>query len=320
MIKVRDSLLIIFINLMWATQVPVIRLIGDRIGPVTIAFIPLLISTLLFIPFLWAENKRRKKQGYNKRSWKDLRYFIVPGVIGIFLMQYLYTVGSTLTLAANAGIITLTTPVLVVVFASLILKEKLNIVRVISFIIAVAGVLLTSLSDIKGANFSESKFFLGNLIFLLACACCAFYNTWCKLLVDKNFTELEILVYSSIVGSIVCLPFLIWVEPFSLSKFIQSDKMVIWGILELSLIVYGVSMLLFFYILKRMDVTQAILGNYLLPFFIALLGIVLLNEKVTPVMLTGGAIIIISTLMVTVYEKMLLDLITKIKQFKTVRQ
>ena len=30
---------------------------------------------------------------------------IIPGLIGIFLMQYLYTVGSTLTLASNAGII-----------------------------------------------------------------------------------------------------------------------------------------------------------------------------------------------------------------------
>ena len=55
-----------------------------------------------------------------------------------------------------------------------------------------------------------------------------------------------------------------------------------------------------------MDVTQAILGNYLLPFFIALLGIILLNEKITAAMLIGGAIILISTLMVTVYEKQLL--------------
>ena len=45
------------------------------------------------------------------------------------------------------------------------------------------------------------------------------------------------------------------------------------GMLELSIVVYGVSMLLFFSVLKRMDVTQAILGNYLLPFFIALLGV-----------------------------------------------
>ena len=304
--KTGDLLLIIVINFMWATQVPVIRLIGDKFGPITIAFIPMIISTLLFIPFLWAENKKRKLS--EGRTWKDLKYFIVPGLMGVFLMQWLYTVGSTLTLASNAGIITLTIPVLVTVFASVLLKEKLNIVRIIGFVIAIAGVLLTSLPEIKGASFSESKYLTGNFIFLFACCCCAFFNTYCKLLVDKNFTALEILVYSSLVGCIACIPLFIWVEPFSFSKIIHSGTTALLGLLELSFIVYGVSMLLFFYILKRMDVTQAILGNYLLPFFIALLGIVLLNEKITAPMIIGGAIIIISTLMVTVYEKQLLSL------------
>src|SRR6185503_1014521 len=292
--KTGDLLLVILVNFMWATQVPVIRLIGDKLGPITIAFIPMIISTILFLPFLWAENKKRKLS--ERRGWKDLKYFIIPGLVGIFLMQFLYTVGSTKTLAANAGIITLTIPVLVAVFAAVLLKEKLNIVRIIGFVIAIAGVLLTSLPDIKGASFSESKYFTGNLIFLMACACCAFYNVYCKLLVDKNFTELEILVYGSLVGCIACLPLLIWVEPFSFSSIIHSGKTALFGLLELSFIVYGVSMLLFFYILKSMDVTQFILGNYLLPFFIALLGVALLNEKITITMFIGGAIIIISTL------------------------
>ncbi len=304
--KARNLFLVIVVNFMWATQVPVIRMMGDKLGPITIAFVPMIISTLMFIPFLWAENKKRGAVG--RRSWKDLKYFILPGLIGVFLMQYLYTLGSTLTLASNAGIITLTIPVLVAVFASILLKEKLNIVRVIGFIIAIAGVLLTSLPDIKGASFSENRYFTGNLIFLLACACCAFYNTYCKLLVDKNFTELEILVYGSLVGCIACIPLLIWVEPFSLSAILHSGRTAIFGLLELSFIVYGVSMLLFFYVLKSMDVTQFILGNYLLPFFIALLGIMLLDEKMTLTMIIGGIIIIVSTLMVTVYEKQLLAL------------
>lgn len=304
--KTRDWLLVILVNFIWATQVPVIRLIGNKLGPMTIAFVPMLISTLLFIPFLWAENRKRKHSG--RRTWKDLRYFILPGLIGIFLMQYLYTLGSTLTLASNAGIITLIIPVLVVIFASVLLKEKLNIVRVIGFIIAIAGVLLTSLPDIKGASFSESIYFKGNLTFLLACSCAAFFNTYSKLLVDKKFSELEILVYSSLVGSIACIPLLIWVEPFSFSEIIHSGRIAFFGLLQLSLMVYGVSMLLFFYILKRMDVSQAILGNYLLPFFISLLGIILLNEKITAFMLTGGIIIFAGTLMVTVYEKQFLSL------------
>ncbi|MFT3705318.1 MAG: DMT family transporter [Agriterribacter sp.] len=303
--KARDWFLVIVVNFMWATQVPVIRLMGDKIGPMAIAFVPMVVSTIMFIPFLWLENKKRKAS--ERRSWKDLRYFIFPGLIGIFLMQYLYTVGSTLTLASNAGIITLTIPVLVAIFASILLKEKLNIVRIIGFLIALAGVLLTSLSDIKGASFSEGSYFKGNLIFLIACACAAFFNTYSKLLIDKNFTELEILVYCSIVGSIACIPLLIWVEPLHVSDLIHSGSTILWGLLELSFIVYGISMLLFFYILKRMDVTQAILGNYLLPFFIGLLGIVLLNEKITVTMIIGGIIIFVGTLMVTVYENQLLS-------------
>jgi drug/metabolite transporter (DMT)-like permease len=302
--KAIDWLIVIIINFMWATQVPVIRLIGDSLGPVTVAFIPMIVSTIIFLPLLLMENKKRKMK--MRWQWKDLRYFLLPGLIGIFLMQYAYTLGSRLTLAANAGIITLTIPVIVAIFASFLLKEKLNIIRIISFILAIAGVLLTSLSDISGANFKRSQYFTGNLIFLFACCCCGFYNTYCKMLVDKKYTELEILVYSSIIGSIASIPLLIWVEPFHYTSIIQTGKVALLGILELSIIVYGVSMLLFFYVLKRMDVTQAVLGNYLLPFFIALLGIILLNEKITLVMMLGGGLILVSTLMVTVYENALL--------------
>src|SRR6476469_1613227 len=287
--KMIDWSLVVIVNFMWATQVPV-----------TVAFIPMIVSTIIFLPLLWIENKKRNVKIYWR--WKDIKYFIWPGLIGVFLMQYAYTLGSRLTLAANAGIITLAIPVIVAVFASLLLKEKLNVVRIFSFILAIGGVLLTSLSDISGADFKQSQYLSGNLIFLFACCCCGFYNTYCKMLVDKKFTELQILVYSSLVGSIASIPLLIWAEPFHYSAFIKSGTVALLGMIELSVIVYGVSMLLFFYVLKRMDVTQAILGNYLLPFFIAILGILLLNEKITWLMLLGGVIIIISTLMVTVYE------------------
>lgn len=312
--KIADWSLVIIVNLMWATQVPVIRLIGDRIGPVEIAFIPLLLSTLIFLPVLWAENKKRKVG--MRWKWNDIKDFIIPGLIGVFLMQYLYTVGSQMTLAANAGIITLTIPVIVAIFASILLKEKLNIVRIFSFLLALAGVLLTSLSDISGAHLGQAQYLAGNGVFLLACCCCGFYNTYCKKLVDKKYTETEILVYGSIVGSIACIPMLIWIEPFHYKAFVHSGTAALVGILELSIIVYGVSMLLFFYVLKRMDVTQAILGTYLLPFFIALLGIILLHEQITLVMIVGGLLILASTLMVTIYENTLLNFFKNKRQLR----
>jgi drug/metabolite transporter (DMT)-like permease len=306
-----DWSLVIIINFMWATQVPVIRVIGDTMGPITVAFIPMIVSTLIFLPLLWMENKKR---GVKMRwRWKDIKFFVLPGLIGIFLMQYAYTLGSRLTLAANAGIITLTIPVIVAIFAVFLLKEKMNIIRIMSFLLAIAGVMLTSLSDISGADFKQGQYLTGNLIFLFACCCCGFYNTYCKMLVDKKLTELEILVYSSLIGCFASIPLLIWVEPFHYTAFIHSGKVALFGILELSVIVYGISMLLFFYILKRMDVTQAVLGTYLLPFFIALLGILLLNEKITTLMLIGGILILVSTLMVTIYENALLAFFKKNK-------
>src|SRR5206468_3782955 len=109
-------------------------------------------------------------------------------------------------------------------------------------------------------------------------------------------------VYTSVVGSVASIPLFLWVEPFDFSGLVRAGGVALWGILELSFIVYGVSMLLFFYVLKRMDVTQAILGNYLLPFFIALLAVMLLKESITLSMILGGALILLSTLMVSVYE------------------
>jgi len=202
--KTFDWFLVIVINFMWATQVPVVRLIGNRLGSITVAFVPMIISTLIFVPFLLVQNRKR---GVSFRwRWKDIKYFMVSGLIGIFLLQYVYTLGSRMTLAANAGIITLTIPVLVAILATFMLQEKLNMIRVMSFILALAGVLMTSVSEISGADFIHGKYLPGNLVFLFACLCCAFYNTYCKLLIEKHYTELEILVYSSIIGSIASVP------------------------------------------------------------------------------------------------------------------
>jgi drug/metabolite transporter (DMT)-like permease len=207
----------------------------------------------------------------------------------------------------------------VAILASFMLKEKLNVIRITSFVLAIAGVLMTSVSDISGANLFHGQYFAGNMIFVFACLCCAYYNTYCKLLVDKKFTELEILVYSSIIGSIASIPLLIWVEPFHFKEFVHTGNIAVYGILELSVFVYGIPALLFFYVLKRLDITQAILGTYLLPFFIAILGIVLLNEKISLLMVIGGSIIFISTLMVTVYENNLVAFSDKyiFKRLKT---
>ena len=302
--KYLDWVCLMIVNFMWATQVPVIKLIGSRLGPVAIAFVPMVLSTVLFLPALWYERKvsGRPVQWF----WSDAKHFVIAGAFGFFLLQLTYTLGAQRTLAANAAVITLSIPALVAIAASIMLGEKLTIVRVLGFLLALAGVLMTSVPDLRGAHFGGGKYLVGNLLFLAACAGSAFYNTYCKLLIDKKYTELEVLVYTSAIASVCSIPLFIWVEPLHMADLRAAGSGALWGILELALIVYGGSMLLFFWILKRLDVTQATLSNYVLPFFMAVLAVVVLKERVTPLVLAGGALVLTGTLLVTVYEAELL--------------
>src|SRR5690349_10264785 len=103
--KYLDWFWIILVNLMWATQVAAIKLIGDRLGPVAIAFVPMILSVLMFFPVLWLENRKRGT-GFHWH-WADAMHFLVAGIFGPFLIQFTYTLGAQRTLAANAAIITL---------------------------------------------------------------------------------------------------------------------------------------------------------------------------------------------------------------------
>ena len=197
------------------------------------------------------------------------------------------------------------------------LNEKITSVRVIGFLLALAGVLMTSVPDLRGSHLGNSTYLAGDLLFLIACAASAFYNTYCKLLIDRHYTELEILVYTSGIGSIASIPLFIWVEPLPLHSLPQMDRGALLGILELALIVYGASMLLFFWILRRLDVIQATLSNYALPFFMGALAVFVLHERLTPLVMAGGAIVFVSTLVVTVYEAEILAWLTQRRAAQT---
>lgn len=61
-------------------------------------------------------------------------------------------------------------------------------------------------------------------------------------------------------------------------------------------------MVLFLNVLTRLDATQAALCNYLIPFF-GILVAALYGERLTGYMTASGALVLMSTLLITVYEE-----------------
>jgi drug/metabolite transporter (DMT)-like permease len=286
-------------SLIWSAQGIAIKFLDPFLGPIAITFLPFYVTTLLFVPLLL--RMRRKTPGIETPSAKDWIGFTIAGVGGQVLAQLGMTWGISKSLASNGAILNLLIPVISAVLASLMLKERLTWLRILSLGIGLIGVVLMSAGDLRQASFGSMKFLVGNLLIFGGCFGSSFYNVYCKGLM-KRFQEIEILIYSYITASIASIPLLIWAEPFHRDSFLAFDAKAIAAFLFLALFMYGASMLLFFKALQHLDVTTASTSLYLVPVFGVLLASLLLGERLSTPALIGAAIVLVATILVVRYD------------------
>ena len=158
-----------------------------------------------------------------------------------------------------------------------------------------------SVEDLRHSAFLDFKMLSGNLLILAGCAGSSFYNVYCKGLMQR-FQEVEILIYSYIFASLASIPLLIWVEPFSFHAFAAFDLKSWMAFAFLAIFMYGVSMLLFFYVLQFLDVTLASLSLYLVPVFGVILGATLLGERLSPLAMAGAVVVLGATILIMQFE------------------
>ena len=256
---------------------------------------PFYITTLLFVPMLI--RKRRANPAALRPTWSDWGKFTLAGVVGQVLAQLGMTWGISRSLASNGAVLNLMIPVITAVLASMMLHEKLSLLRIASLAIGLVGVLLMSVPDLRESSFLDGKYIAGNGLILVGCFGSSFYNTYCKGLL-RRFQEIEILIFSYITASIASVPLLIWVEPFHWSVFDAFDWQSWAAFAFLAIFMYGASMLFFFAALEHLDVTVASVSLYLVPIFGVLLAAVLLGERLGTLALTGSGIVLVATVLI----------------------
>lgn len=292
-------LLLALASLMWSAQGTAVKILDRHLGPIAITFLPFYITTLLFVPLLL--KMRRENPAAQNPSAGDWVKFVIAGVAGQVLAQLGMTWGISKSLASNGAILNLLIPVISAVLASLMLKERITLLRVASLLIGLVGVVLMSVSDLRQSSFGQMRFFAGNLMILGGCLGSSFYNVYCKGLMQR-FTEIEILIFSYVTASIASLPLLIWVEPFSFRSFQQFDWQSWAAFAFLALFMYGASMLLFFKALQHLDVTTASASLYLVPVFGVLLAVALLGERLNIMEIAGAGIVLAATVSIMKYD------------------
>lgn len=286
--------LLLVCNIMWALQFTCIKLTQEQVGPYFTVWGPMLISTLMLAPFALKDVKKGKK------NIRDLAVFIQLGLLGAFPAQVLMTWGTQYSLASNAAIITLSLPVVTAVFAFLILKEKMNRVRWISFVVAIVGVILCSTGDINRLDFG-STYAIGNVLIFLAIVGNAYYNVGIKKIAG-NYTEIEMVFYTYVVVVLLLTPLVLYYEPDIFARIPKFTNQTWTGISLLTVFHNFLSMILFFKALKQLDAMQVALSNYLITFIGLPIAAIWLNEQLSIQSITGGLMVLIATLIITVMD------------------
>ena len=276
---------------MWALQFTCIKLTQGQVGPYFTVWGPMLLSTLFLLPFVWKDFKKEKK------VFKDILVFVPLALFGAFVAQVFMTWGTQYSLASNAAILTLSLPVITALFAFVVLKEKMNKIRWISFIIAIVGVVLCSTGDIRQMDFS-SKYAVGNLLIFLAIVGNAYYNVGIKK-ISKRYTEMEMVFFTYVIMVILLTPLVLYYESDVFARIPSFTQQTWIGMSLLTFFHNFLSMVLFFKALKVLDAIQVALSNYLITFIGLPVAAIWLDEKLNASTIIGGILVFVSTLVIT---------------------
>jgi len=279
---------------MWALQFTCIKLTQEQVGPYFTVWGPMLLSTILLIPFVWKDLKKGKK------VFKDILVFVPLALLGAFPAQVIMTWGTQYSLASNAAILTLTLPVITALFAFLMLKEKMNKIRWVSFVMAIIGVILCSTGDIKQMDFS-SKYAVGNLLIFLAILGNSYYNVGIKKIADR-YTAMELVFYTYVIMVIFLTPLVLYYERDVFARIPLFTKQTWIGMSLLTFFHNFLSMILFFKALKVLDAIQVALSNYLITFIGLPVAAIWLGEKLNTSAIIGGILVFVSTLIITIVD------------------
>lgn len=289
-------LLLVLANLIWAGQPAAVKCIPpDVLGPFAIAFLPFFFITPLLAPLLWWSRRRHPQAP--RPTAADWGRFAVAGVGGQLVAQLGMTWGSVIGQASSCAILYLLIPVLTAALATLLLRERITRVRIVGLAVGLAGVLLLSARDLTTMDLLRGGHLAGNLLFLCGCVGASFYNVYCKGLM-KTFAERDILVASYLTATPASLPVLLWTEPGCFASLCRLDATGWLAFGFLALFVYGLSMLMLFYVLQFLPVTVVLASTYLVPVFGVAIAVAVLGERLDAATVAGAAVVLAATVLV----------------------
>jgi drug/metabolite transporter (DMT)-like permease len=262
----------------WGGMYVVSKVVLEIIPPFTLVALRLVLGAATLAILLLI-------RGIPKLSRNQFVQIIAVGFIGYGISLSLQFLGTKLSTAANGSLVTSATPAFVLIFAWMLLGERITGRRLLALFVATLGVL--AVIDPRSAQLNPDLF-LGNLFLIGAAITWALYSV----LVRKVTQSTDVMLFSLIAflgGLPVAIPAGAWeLGPGEIGEISLG---VVGGILFLGIISTALAMVLWNTAFAYVSAGLASLTFFAQPVVGTLLGWLFLREQVTPLFLVGGLLI-----------------------------
>jgi len=284
------SLYLILASSIWGGMYVVVKVVVAVIPPLELVWMRYMVAILaLLLIGLLTKQKWRIEKRY-------ILLIIAIGIIGNTISIVAQETGTMLSTAQMGAIITSSTPAFMVIFARLILKERLTIKKAISVCLATVGVVLI----VGIGNMSVSNT-LGGVSLVIAALTWALMSVLVKR-VPSDYSQIVVTTYATLVALVLLTPFVL--PRLSAINFSELTHPTIWGgLLYLGVISTAGGFLLWNRGLQMLNASSGGIYFFFQPLVGTLLGWLLLGERIGIMFWIGSFLILIGVLFVIREDK-----------------
>jgi drug/metabolite transporter (DMT)-like permease len=228
-------------------------------------------------------------------GWKDLRYFVALGALGITLHQWLQATGLVTAQASTTSWIIAATPLTMAAVGRVVLGERLHGAQIAGIAVGALGVLLVvsrgDLASLRGGFGTP-----GDLLVTISTVTWALFSAYSRRGLQRHKSA-PMMLY--VMGSGWLLGTIPWVMvggPWELARLTAGA----WaGILFLGVFCSGVAYIFWYDALRALPAAKAGSLLYIEPIVTMVAAALLLGEAVTPAAIAGGAVILVGVRVAT---------------------
>ncbi|MBN1861796.1 MAG: DMT family transporter [Candidatus Thermoplasmatota archaeon] len=266
----------------WAFAFPFIKIGLQELSPVNLTILRLFLVCGVFL-FLMVIMPRK----FTPLKKKDLLPLFFLGFFGVVVYHLGLNYGELYISASAASLIIASIPVFTVIFAALLLKEKLTTKIVSGVVLSLGGVMIISLTGTSSNPFEITYLSAAVAVFISALAGAGYTIAGKKLL--TRYSALSLTVYAFLFGSLGLLPFV----SSSLVEEIIELSLNGWGaVLFLALFPTVVGYILWYVALEIKTASEISVFLYFIPVLSTVISFFLFQEPITVLFLLGGVLVI----------------------------